>query len=398
VRHARGSARGPAGKKTGAARDHVKTNRKRSRYGYGKPAAMWAGVAMPYGTVAQVACAAMYVAWLATFARQRTVASLAAGAAGLCVAGHAASSAPLVLAGHACAWGLLVGVPLAHAARVTARDVTPWLIGPVWLVSWATAYAAVPALALAPVWPLPLEWTAAVYVVLAVAHHAVVDAPPPEREAGDAGDGPALHLLHPHGVVCHGFHAVIASRAARSRRAAPVLVTPLWPLLCAWFVQHGWAAASPSRASVAARMRERRDVWLYPGGFREAARHDHRVDVVDVGSRGAIRLALEHGYRVRVAFAFGERKTAYNLQGPPALWRVRMWLAARGVPAVLPWLVVFGRSPVRVVVSRALEVPAVRAPSAAVVEEWHAKYVATLRAVHAAHKAADDPPLVVVGA
>jgi hypothetical protein len=266
------------------------------------------------------------------------------------------------------------------------------------LLSWATICAVVPALVLALVsaYPTPLAWTAAVYVMIAIAHHAVLDAPPTEREDGEAAaDSPALHLIHPHGIVCHGFHAVIVHRAALSRHIAPVLVTPVWPLACAWFVQHGWAAASPSRASVAARMRERRDVWLYPGGFREAARHDHRGDVVDVGSRGAVRLALEHGYRVRVAFAFGERKTAYNLQG---FWRARLWLAARGIPAVLPWLVVFGKSPVRVVVSRVLEVPLVRDPSAATVEEWHARYVATLRALHAAHKAADDPPLVVVGA
>ena len=37
-------------------------------------------------------------------------------------------------------------------------------------------------------------------------------------------------------------------------------------------------------------------------------------------------------------------------------------------------------------------------PSAALVEEWHARYVAALRALHAAHKDPADPPLVVVGA
>ncbi len=90
------------------------------------------------------------------------------------------------------------------------------------------------------------------------------------------------------------------------------------------------------------------------------------------------------GYPVRVAFAFGERKTARNVQG---LWGIRTWLAARGVPAVVPWLHVFGRSPVRLVVSRTLAVPYAPDPSAALVERWHATVVATLRQVHAEHTA-----------
>jgi len=75
-----------------------------------------------------------------------------------------------------------------------------------------------------------------------------------------------------------------------------------------------------------------------------------------------------------------------------------MWLAARGVPAVLPWLHVFGKSPVRVVVSRTLAFPHAPEPSAELVERWHAAVVAMLRQVHAEHKSPDDPPLVVLGA
>jgi hypothetical protein len=140
-------------------------------------------------------------------------------------------------------------------------------------------------------------------------------------------------------------------------------------------------------------MRAGRDMWLYPGGFIEAARHSYHTDVADVGSRGAIRLALRHGYPLRVVFAFGERKTAYNLQGH---WGARLWLAKHGVPAVVPWLV-FGRSPVRVVVSCAINVPRVLEPTDADVARLHAEYVGVLIALHAAHKSSDDPPLAVVG-
>ncbi len=334
-------------------------------------------------------CVATFPRW---GARRETVVSLASLATAFYVAGQIWGAPFLIVAGCACEMALLHGVPLAHTLRLTARDYAHWLLRPMWILNWATFFALPLALALSPVRLTPLLWVGTAYTLLSLGQHVVLDAPPETREDADDAS-PALHLVHPHGIVCHGIYSVIAQRGAR--RTRPVLLTTVWPLVRALVAQYGWTAASVSRASVATRMRERRDLWLYPGGFREAARHSHNRDVVDVGSRGAIRLALEHGYRVRVAFAFGERKTAYNLHG---LWRVRMWLAARGIPAVVPWLFVFGKSPVRVVVSRALVLPVVREPSPAVVEEWHGRYVATLRAVHEAHKSSDDPPLVVLGA
>jgi hypothetical protein len=201
---------------------------------------------------------------------------------------------------------------------------------------------------------------------------------------------PALNLIHPHGVVCHGVHAVMISRTRQGAR--PVLLTTVWPLVYLLLIQYGWTSASVSARSIADLMRARRDMWLYPGGFREAALHNHAQDVVDVGSRGAIRLALLFGYPVRVAFAFGERETAYNLQG---FWKPRMWLAKRGVPAVVPFLRVFCRTPLRVVVSRTLELPKLANPTEEKVEHWHGEYIATLKAIHTRFKAHGDPPLVV---
>jgi hypothetical protein len=268
--------------------------------------------------------------------------------------------------------------------RTLRARLTPWLMGPVWLAVWL-AFCGLP-LSFVAWWPHFI----ALYVALSVFTVLVLDPAPPVRLDDDMR--PALNLVFPHGIVCHGVSVAIASRGARPPR--PVLLTPVWPLVRWMVLQFGWTAASVSSASVSARMRARDDLWLYPGGFREAVRHSYHRDVVDVGSRGAVRLALVHGYPVRVAFAFGERKTARNVQG---FWRIRTWLAARGVPAVVPWLHVFGRSPVRLVVSRTLAVPHAPEPSAALVERWHAVVVATLRQVHADHKSADDPPLVVLG-
>jgi hypothetical protein len=280
-----------------------------------------------------------------------------------------------------------IGLLCALRARVS-----PWIVCPMWLVCWL-AFCGLPlSVALAPfvAWS-PWPHFLALYVAVCTCFARVVDPMPPVRL--DCNMDPALNLIFPHGVLCHGVVSLVASRGARPPR--PVLLTPVWPLVYLILLQVGWKAASASVASVAARMRARDDMWMYPGGFREAARHSYHQDVVDVGSRGAVRLALAHGYPIRVAFAFGERKTAYNFQG---LWRIRMWLAKRWIPAVVPWLVVFGKSPVRVVVSRTLAVPLIAAPTDADVERWHARYVATLRRVHADHKSADDPPLVVIDA
>jgi hypothetical protein len=261
-------------------------------------------------------------------------------------------------------------------------------MGPAWLAVWL-AFCGLPlAMALAPFAWSPWPHFLALYFVMALFASAVDPAWPVRL---DDNMEPALNLVFPHGIVCHGVAHAFASRGAGPPR--PVLLTPVWPFVYLLLLQRGWTAASVSAASIAARMRARGDLWLYPGGFREAARHSYHQDVVDVGSRGAVRLALAHGYPVRVVFAFGERKTARNVQG---VWRIRMWLAARGVPVVLPWLHVFGKSPVRLVISRTLAVPHAPDPSSELVERWHAEVVATLRSVHAEHKSEDDPPLVVL--
>jgi hypothetical protein len=104
-----------------------------------------------------------------------------------------------------------------------------------------------------------------------------------------------------------------------------------------------------------------------------------------------IRLALVHGCRVRVAFAFGERKTAYNLQG---CWAARMWLAKYGVPAVVPFLFLWGAAP-RIALSSEIQFPRIAAPSAAEIERWHGEYVAELRLLHAEFREPGDELVVL---
>jgi hypothetical protein len=211
-------------------------------------------------------------------------------------------------------------------------------------------------------------------------------------------DVPHMTLCHPHGIICNGFPVIglgystwSASRLAT--HGSPHFLATGSTLFADRFARCGSCrCSSPSRESITRLMRTGKDIFLYPGGLIEAARHSYHKDVVDVGSRGAIRLALCHGYAVRVCFAFGERKTAYNLQG---LWKLRIWLAKRGVPAVVPFFLPWAPSP-RVAFSPTIQLPVIEDPTAEDVEHWHGEYVAALRAVHAAYKEPHDE-LVVHG-
>jgi hypothetical protein len=157
--------------------------------------------------------------------------------------------------------------------------------------------------------------------------------------------------------------------------------------------QFGWRGVKPD--AVAAQMARGRDILVYPGGHRECTQHDHTRDIANVGSRGAIRLALVHGYDVRVAYAFGERSVAVNVPGARTL---RAWLAARRVPAIVPIPTRAALDPraVRVAVSAPCAFPVIRDPSDADVSRWHALYVAELCSLHAEFRSARDPPLTLV--
>jgi hypothetical protein len=215
----------------------------------------------------------------------------------------------------------------------------------------------------------------------------------PKPLGAEPSDVPHLTLCHPHGINTNAF-AVLASgdRAWNALRrklfGQPHFLAARIVTVCSQFFLWGLACrcSSASRRSIHSLMLSNKDIYLYPGGFIEAARHSFHADVVDVGSRGAIKLALCHGYAIRVCFAFGERKTAYNLQG---FWNVRIWLAKRGVPAVVPFLRLWAPAP-RVAFSPTIQLPVIEHPTTEDVEHWHGEYVAALCALHAAFKGPGD--------
>jgi len=275
----------------------------------------------------------------------------------------------------------------------------------VWFATlvWCVTLAALPSVLVAAMLGA-LEVSLVALVVAYVALGALVTrVVAPKPIGARLPDAPHLTLCHPHGILGHGFVGLgVGYRTWSADRyathGAPHFIAANITVVADFFCRMvSCRCSSPSRASIDSLMRQQKDIFLLPGGFNELIRHSYHFDVVDVGSRGAIRLALCHGYAVRVAFAFGERKTAYNLfegpqgpqQGPQGLWNVRLWLAKRGVPAVVPFLVPWAPSPT-VAFSPTLKFPRIADPTDADVERWHAAYVAALRDVHAAFKAPDD--------
>lgn len=253
---------------------------------------------------------------------------------------------------------------------------------------------------IAPLVCIIVSWTACAYATLAfgaamllltTVPRFVVRVVPPLISARSRPDISTVErclvtLMHPHGVINQNMLVIAASFPPGTACSA----FPLMWIPNALFSQFGWRVVSASRRSVGAVIRAKRDVYVYPGGLREAARHSHARDVVDVGSRGMIKLALVHGCGVRVAFAFGERKTAYNMQG---FWGVRMWLAKRGIPAVVPFLFVWGAPP-RIALSSVIQFPRIEKPSAEDIERWHGEYVTELRLLHAEFREPDDELVV----
>jgi hypothetical protein len=218
----------------------------------------------------------------------------------------------------------------------------------------------------------------------------------PKPLGAEPSDVPHLTLCHPHGINTTAFSVLCAgdrkwNALRRELFGAPHFLAANITIFCDFFTRcMSCRCSSPSRISIHSLMRANKDLYLYPGGFIEAARHSYHADVVDVGSRGAIRLALCHGYAIRVCFAFGERKTAYNLQG---LLKIRLWLAKRGVPAVVPLLRLWAAAP-RVAFSPTIQLPVIEDPTNDDIEHWHGEYVAALCALHAAFKGPGDTLIV----
>jgi len=147
-------------------------------------------------------------------------------------------------------------------------------------------------------------------------------------------------------------------------------------------------------------MAEGRNVAIIPGGAEDATIMEYGKHRTAIKKRkGLVKYALQYGYQMTPIYTFGETKTYRTFTG---LLKLRLWINSFGVPAAIFfgawWNPIFMRTDAQCVsyVGSPLQMPTIKEPTAAQVDEWHAKYVEALRALFEKHKAEAGEPNAVL--
>ena len=206
--------------------------------------------------------------------------------------------------------------------------------------------------------------------------------------------------VHPHGIHCWPLNAFALLGSPFDRRfpglvgarlsglAATVIFQI--PVVRELFLSLGYLDAGRATADKA--LARGRSLYVCTGGEEESMRSARGVDVVVLAKRkGFVRLALAHGASLVPVFGAG---VSDCYQTYPLLLRARMALQkATGIAlpifhgrALTP---LPSRQRIELLVGEPIATPAPAArgakPDDALVDEYHAKYVAALKALHAKH-------------
>lgn len=171
-----------------------------------------------------------------------------------------------------------------------------------------------------------------------------------------------------------------------------VLAPALWrvPFLC--MVLQLWGACTPaSKKDMKELFSTRKPFGMFPGGSEEVAIHEHGRENVFINERyGFIKYGLEFGYKIVVAFTYGETDQYRSLD---LLRPLNLWLVKR-FGFVLP--IFWGRSlacpvlpnggGVNTVFGEVIDLPQIKAPTTEDVLKWHGVYVTALERVFERHR------------
>ena len=205
-------------------------------------------------------------------------------------------------------------------------------------------------------------------------------------------DDGSLLVVHPHGVLTMGFGVIMNMSPELLPSEVHFMVTDVLlslPLISDFLSWYNVGASG--KAAFTRRMAARQNLAFLPGGFEEATLYErgrHRVFLRR--RKGFIKYALQHGYKLRPCYCFGEEHTYW---GWPWAMRQLAFLNAWKLPAVvfLGRLCTFmpdERAPMAAVVGAPLALPRIEQPTDADVDAAHAKYVEALRALFERQKAA----------
>lgn len=219
------------------------------------------------------------------------------------------------------------------------------------------------------------------------------------------GDG-VMVCYHPHGVIPLGFCFNGAVRAKTREPAkyqpkevqisqsvsgvqAPVLFRI--PILRQVLQMFGCTVPATKKGMFGL-FKKRMTFGITVGGSEEVALHiQGRERLFIKGRAGFLKYALQFGFKIMIAYNFGESDLYSNV----GLFEpLNMWLV-KNFGFVLPvfwgrwWCPMLPRGdvPLHTVFGEVLELPTIEEPTAEQVKEWHEKYMAAVNRVFETHKA-----------
>eukprot|EP01053_Blabericola_migrator_P000039 Blabericola_migrator_1__38@NODE_100_length_14362_cov_139_136341_g85_i1_p6_GENE_NODE_100_length_14362_cov_139_136341_g85_i1NODE_100_length_14362_cov_139_136341_g85_i1_p6_ORF_typecomplete_len445_score62_85DAGAT/PF03982_13/4_3e32_NODE_100_length_14362_cov_139_136341_g85_i11078912123 len=142
-------------------------------------------------------------------------------------------------------------------------------------------------------------------------------------------------LFHPHGLLGSGWGVQAFNPYIHNNEMCISTALYYTPPVIGYTSHCG--KPSPVTASVIkAHFKGRKNMSLILGGFEEAAIHPNAGDRIFIKRRkGLFKYALQFSPCELVpVFVFGETQGFTNVQG---FWKPRIWLASKGIPAMIPW-------------------------------------------------------------
>eukprot|EP01055_Gregarina_sp_Pseudo9_P005779 Gregarina_sp_Pseudo_9__5778@NODE_85_length_4430_cov_44_276475_g77_i0_p1_GENE_NODE_85_length_4430_cov_44_276475_g77_i0NODE_85_length_4430_cov_44_276475_g77_i0_p1_ORF_typecomplete_len389_score22_18DAGAT/PF03982_13/4_1e37_NODE_85_length_4430_cov_44_276475_g77_i021733339 len=190
-------------------------------------------------------------------------------------------------------------------------------------------------------------------------------------------------LFHPHGLLCTGWGLqAFNPYVPNNEMCISTLLYHTPPVIC--YTSHCGKPSPVSARAVKNHLKARRSLSIILGGFDEAAIHPNSGDRLFIRHRkGIFKYAIEYGCELVPVFVFGETQSYKNIQG---LWKLRLWLTQRGIPAMFPWGRKIGYMPknemLHVVVGDPISVAAESPVTSEMVDDLHGRYVTALNTLY----------------
>jgi len=207
--------------------------------------------------------------------------------------------------------------------------------------------------------------------------------------------------VHPHGIHCwplnvFAFHSSDFYQKMKGMKMTGVAATVMFkiPVVRELFLLMGYRDAG--RRTCQKVLEQGGSLYICTGGESESLATKNGVDAVVLeGRKGFIRLALSYGTPLVPVYGIGNNELYTTLHPFPKFRRMLSKRFHIAIPlfygrlfSPLPYC-----RPVKVLIGAPIEVPAPATkgekPRDALVDEYHAKYVSALKALHAKHAPVD---------